>query len=122
MELRVQQITRFKVIYIFIEIMDVFGLGLYATRMFTLECIAFELFHLRIVLFVYIFMQLRTITLVKDQVGSILEPEIKLKKLTVHAEKNSIYCAPTINSFVGGRIIKSQERETTIEKYPTDTS
>jgi hypothetical protein len=87
MQLRAKEIMRFKVIYIAIELMDLFGLALYTFRTSISILIAFEIFHLRVVLFVFIFLQLRTITFVKDK---------RRKKPPVVVEKNSTHLPETI--------------------------
>jgi hypothetical protein len=117
-ELRIPVIRRFVTTTIVLLALDWAGILLYFMQNQYLQFYAFEVLHLRVLLMVYIFLQLRIITLVKDEIFSTLQNKpVPLQPLQVQTHKTSVYGASTLADYVN-RVLRSKESTTPQNAIP----
>jgi hypothetical protein len=117
-ELRIPVIRKFVTTTILLLGLDWTGIYLYLLQNEYFQFYAFEMLHIRVLLMVYIFLQLRIITLVKDEIFSTLQNKpVALEPLQIQTHKTSVYGASTLADYVN-RVLRSNESTTPQASIP----
>jgi hypothetical protein len=132
LKLRMGPILRFAAIYVCIELIDITGVTVYILYYdLIFRFIAFEVLHLRVVLLVYVFLQLRNITFIKNEIFTISASTKKSKSIQLMPTMSSVgnvkrilsisfmQRTPGISSSIVNPLGKSEE-EVTLEKSQLD--
>jgi uncharacterized membrane protein YbhN (UPF0104 family) len=98
LQTRARNIKVFAGLSIAVILIDLVGISLYLTQDKTVFFFVVEIMHLRVIMLVYEFLQLRDITLAKEKSESKLEPEEPIRHLSVQKQEQSIFAAATVRS------------------------